>query len=100
MKQPKAPPMSPAEATSFDRYSVSNASQVITTLPCDCKPYQDVFTYRRWQGLGHQVKRGSKAIKLPQVRTVDREDKTTGEITQGKIFHMSAVFCRHQVEAK
>ena len=67
-KQPKAPPMTKAEATHFDRYSVANAVSVKTSLECGCEPYQDVFTYRRWKAQGFQVSRGQKAIKLPQVR--------------------------------
>jgi hypothetical protein len=31
------------------------------------------------------------------VRIVDAENKTTGEIEQRRVFHTSAVFCRHQL---
>lgn len=97
-RQPKAPPMTQAEALHFDRFSVANAVMVKAVLPCGCEPYEDVFTYRRWQAQGYQVERGSKAIKIPTVRTVDHENKLTGEIEQRKLFHTSAVFCRHQVK--
>lgn len=90
--------MSQTEAVHFDRYSISNAVVVTTALACGCEPYVDVYTYRRWKAQGFQVSKGSKAIKLPQVRTVDVENKKTGEMENRKIFHMSAVFCRHQVE--
>ena len=94
---PKAPPMSKTEAVTFERYSTANAVTVTQALPCGCEPYVDVFTYRRWQAQGFQVAKGSKAIKLPQVRIVDRENKETGEMEQRRVFHNSAVFCRHQL---
>ncbi len=90
-------PMSRTEAVSFDRYSISNAVAVTTALSCGCEPYEDVYTYRRWLAQGFQVSKGSKAIRLPQVRTVDVENKRTGEMESRKVFHTSAVFCRHQV---
>ena len=95
---PKAPPMTPSQAVTFDRFSIANAVTVASALECGCEPYSDVFTYRRWKAQGYQVARGAKAIKIPTVRTVDRENKTTGEIDQVKLFHTSAVFCRHQLK--
>jgi hypothetical protein len=92
--------MTRIEAVTFDRYSVANAVAVTMALSCGCEPYHDVFTFRRWQAQGFQVSKGSKAIKLPQVRTVDRENKDTGEMETRRVFHSSAVFCRHQVEEK
>ena len=96
-KREPAPPMSRTEATHFDRYSISNAVTVTTALECGCEPYVDVYTYRRWLAQGMQVSKGQKAIRLPQVRTVDVENKRTGEMESRKLFHTSAVFCRHQV---
>lgn len=97
MTTTKAPPMTRTEALSFDRYSVTNALAVDAALECGCEPYVDVFTYRRWRALGFQVAKGQRAIKLPQVRLVDRENKETGEMEQKRVFHTSAVFCRHQL---
>ena len=96
-RKTKAPQMTRAEAGHFDRFSVTNATTITHALECGCEPYQDVFTYRRWQAQGFQVAKGSKAIKLPQVRIVDRENKETGEMEQRRVFHNSAVFCRHQI---
>ena len=93
----KAPPMTKYEAVRFDRYSVANAVTVATELECGCEAYQDVFTYKRWKAQGFQVERGERAIKLPQVREVERENPDTGAMEQRKVFHTSAVFCRHQV---
>lgn len=100
---PKAPAMTAGQAVSFDRFSIANAVTVASALACGCEAYQDVFTYRRWKAQGYQVakgskgSKGSKAIKLPQVCTVDRENQD-GSIEQVKLFHTSAVFCRHQLK--
>lgn len=91
--------MTPAQATSFNTYSVANAAHVKHSLACGCEPYRDVFTYRRWQAQGFQVQRGEKAVKIPVVKNIEREDKDTGEITQHKLLGSGAVFCRHQVKA-
>ena len=91
----KAPKMTQAEAGHFDRFSVANATTVTHALQCGCEPYQDVFTYRRWQGLGFQVIKGQKAIKIPVI--VRTRDDDTGE--EKRLFRTSAVFCRHQVES-
>ena len=89
--------MTAGEARTFDRYSVANAVQVKRSLECGCQPYQDVFTYRRWQGQGFQVQRGEKAIKLPTIQQVEHQDQDTGEVTLRKLFGTASVFCRHQV---
>lgn len=87
------------QATSFNTYSVANASLVKHSLTCGCEPYLDVFTYNRWKAQGFQVQRGEKAIKIPVIKTVDTEDKDTGERVTKKIAGSGAVFCRHQVKA-
>ncbi len=63
--------LSPAQATHFQRYSSMNACTVQATLKCGCKPYQDVFTYVRWQAQGYQVMRGEHSISIPVI--VERE---------------------------
>ena len=65
-------PLTPAEARSFDRFSVANTVAVESILACGCKAYVDVFTYNRWRAQGFQVQRGQKAILLPHVRTATR----------------------------
>ena len=90
----RRPKMTEAEARSFERYSVANAVTVKRSLACGCQPYEDVFTFRRWIALGQVVERGQKAIKIPTIITT--EDKDTGEVR--RLFHTSAVFCRHQVK--
>ena len=86
--------MTREEAVRFERYSVANAVAVKSGLSCGCEPYEDVFTFKRWIALGQVVRRGEKAIKIPTI--IHTEDKDTGE--RRRLFHTSAVFCRHQVK--
>jgi len=59
---------------------------------CECAAYEDWFTYRRWQGLGYQVRRGEHGVQLTTFRPIE-EGGTTKLIPW-----RSTVFCRHQVE--
>ena len=93
----RRPTMTAQEATSFNRYSVANASYVKASLDCGCEPYQDIFTYNRWKALGYQVQRGQQAIKIPVVKSIEVENKETGEPETRKLLGRGAVFCRHQV---
>ena len=93
----RRPAMTPQQATSFDHYSVANASYVKASLSCGCEPYQDIFTYNRWKALGYQVQRGEKAIKIPVIKSIEVENKETGESELRKLLGSGAVFCRHQV---
>lgn len=95
MSQPAA--MTPEMARSFERYSPANATTVTNSLPCGCKPYVDVFTYRRWKAQGFQVKKGEKAVHIPVIRTVYKENGQ-GETETRKIRRKSYVFCRCQVK--
>ena len=88
------------EARHFDRISVGNAVLVHTLLDCGCQPYQDVFTYRRWQAQGFQVQRGQKAIRLLLVKAVTQKDAETGEEKTRKVLSRSAVFCRCQIKRR
>ena len=92
--------LSAEEAVRFERYSAMNAGIVENSLPCGCKAYQDVFTYRRWAAQGMQVQKGQKAIKIGTYAPVTQKDKETGEVKViGKRPWVSAVFCRHQVRS-
>jgi len=91
--------MTAQQALQFDRYSAVNAAIVAANLPCGCQPYQDVFTYRRWQAQGMQVQKGQKSIKIATYAPVTRKDEETGElVVVGKRPWTSRVFCRHQVQ--
>ena len=92
------PSFTPETARSFDRYSVANAVAIREALSCDCQPYQDVFTYRRWQAQGYQVQRGQRSIRLPLVKLVERENAETGKVETRRLLTRSAVFCRCQVQ--
>jgi antirestriction protein ArdC len=89
--------MTPSEAKTFSHYSVNNAVTVEKALPCGCKAYEDVFTYKRWKAMGYQVQRGMKAIKIPTIVTKESESES-GEVKSVRLFKTSSVFCRHQIE--
>ena len=89
----KAPAMTAEDARRFDRISPANAALVMASLSCECNPYRDVFTYRRWKAQGYQVRRGEHGIKLSGVRdVVDKNGDSK------KIFFGTTVFCRCQVD--
>ena len=89
--------MTAGQARDFWGYSVANADLVESVLGCGCKAYEDIFTYARWQALGFQVQLGQKAVHLPLVKIVGRENKETQEVETKRIKTRSTVFCRHQV---
>ena len=93
--------MTPQEAQSFQGMSIANSILVASHFrACGCQAYSDVFTFNRWLALGFVVRKGEKALKLPIVKHIERKDKDTGEITEGRILGASFVFCKHQVEAR
>ena len=99
-RQVKHPPMTPKQATSFDRFSVANHTIVKRTLHCDCNPYKDVFTYGRWKAQGYQVRRGEHGIHIPVISTTltpNEEDEE--QLEERKLFHSAVVFCRCQVDS-
>ena len=64
-------------ASKLHRYSFNNV-----TLTMLQKPDATMIAgYRAWQAMGHQVRRGEKAIKIlgPVTRKVELVDRTTGE---------------------
>ena len=90
--------MTALEARSFDRYSVANAATVMAERGCGCKPYVDVFTYRRWQAQGFQVQQGEKSIRIPTMIRMEKRNERTGEIERAVLRRTASVFCRHQVQ--
>ncbi len=87
----------PETARRFDRYSAANAIAITEALSCDCEPYQDVFTYRRWKAQGFQVQKGERAIRLPLIYKRTERDPRTGEEKTTRRRGRSALFCRCQV---
>lgn len=91
--------MTADQAQRFEYYSATNAGIVKACLPCGCKPYEDVFTYARWQALGYQVKKGEHGIKIGTYAPITQKDED-GEKIVGKRPWTSTVFCRCQVKPK
>jgi hypothetical protein len=90
--------MTEQQATTFDRFSIGNALTVSASLQCGCKPYQDVFTFKRWLAQGYCVKKGEHGIKIPVIGSSIKHDDKTGQDVTKKYISNSAVFCRCQVK--
>jgi antirestriction protein ArdC len=99
--------MTAAEAVSFARLSVSNAMQIRASLTCDCEPYADVFTLRRWNAQGYRVRKGEHGIRIsivngaadPEPGRILDDDETPTEAPRSRPkFTTAYVFCRCQVE--
>ena len=58
----------------------------------DIQPKENVFTYRKWQELGRQVKKGEKGVKISWLAPMNRKegDERTGmrHLTRS-VFHIS-----------
>lgn len=89
--------MTATQATQFDRYSVGNAAIITKALRCECKPYVDVLTLKRWNALGMRVKAGEKSTVKIGVLYNNEETDEDGNVTVSRRRSTSAVFCRHQV---
>jgi antirestriction protein ArdC len=88
------------EATSFDTFSLINATIVSMEKTCDCVPYQDVFTYNRWLAQGFQVKKGEHGIHIQTWKSIIKKDDNGESKVTGRFPKSSVVFCRCQVEKK
>ncbi len=93
--------MTAEQAKTFIQKSAKNAAVLSAAAEikrCFCEPYQDWFTYRRWQALGMQVQKGEKATRIttfiPYTKDVDGQEVTR---TRPKV---ACVFCRCQVKEK
>jgi antirestriction protein ArdC len=100
-KKAARPAMSADEARSFEHFSNANAAQLMeaaTVKGCHCAPYDDWFTYRRWQAQGMQVQKGEHGEKLTILIRVETKDEG-GAVTdvQTRPWH-TTVFCRCQVK--
>lgn len=108
MKGNKTQSMTSQEAKTFE-HGLSQKNYLIVKMllaskshACECEPYQDVFTYKRWVAQGFHVVRGSKAIKAPLVKTGSKEvkNKATGKVDKSfwRVLTVSYLFCRCQVQ--
>ncbi len=97
--------MTADEARYFNRYSVGNASMALHQLnesgACkgSCQPYEDIFTYARWQALGYQVRKGEHGAKLSIIIENTKEDEE-GNAKRVSRPWATTVFCRCQVDKK
>jgi len=95
--------MTADEAKTFGGYSIGNAmvlAMAAKARGCDCQPYKDWFTYRRWRAQGCQVQKGEHGVKLSVFVKTERKDKDAAgnDVTTTDSFPwMTTVFCRHQV---
>ena len=98
MTQKEAQTMTAVQAKTFDHTSAENAQIVEMFRPCECEAYQDIFTYNRWKAQGYQVRKGEKGTAIVGYKTVDKEDKKTGETKKVTFARTNHVFCRCQVD--
>jgi hypothetical protein len=92
-------PMTAEEARTFRSASMSNALLLLAKASergCNCQPYEDWFTYHRWQAQEYSVRKGEHGVKLPVI--VQTTDEETGATR--RLLHRSVVFCRCQVDKR
>lgn len=95
--------MTKSEATSFEQgYSLQNAAILARAAAdngCECEPYVDWFTYKRWLAQGMQVQKGEHGVKLSCFLKSTKTDKDGKETVYSRPW-TSVVFCRCQVKEK
>jgi len=90
--------MSADEALTFERKGKFNPpmlEQIAEEKGCGCVPYQDWFTYKRWEAQGFHVRKGEHGTKI----FIQREniDPATQQVISRSHFS-TCVFCRCQVD--
>ena len=87
--------MTSQEARTFNHFSAKNAA--ILEVACDkCQPYEDWFTYRRWEAQGEQVAKGQHGTKLLTIIETEEEGDNK-KLQVIKRPWQATVFCRHQL---
>lgn len=98
------------QAQSFSHQSLASEVQVAEAIAeraaagvhpdCACLPYEDVFTYRRWEEQGMAVQKGEKAMKIAtHVRMGGKVNEETGEEEGGRLYpRIVCLFCRCQTK--
>jgi len=87
--------MNSKEAKSFEVKDDKNARIVKAHFDCDCQPYEDIFTYRRWEAQGLVVSKGQKGVKVSrytvfcrcQVQEPDTEPKAQPKAEKANTGH-------------
>ena len=95
--------MTAEQARTFGGYSSGNAlvlARAAKSRGCQCRPYEDWFTYKRWAAQGYQVKRGEHGVKIMTFISSQVEDTETHEVKVRSRPWTAAVFCRCQVQAR
>ena len=89
-----------SEPTTFTHRSTENATFLLNSRTCTCQPYEDWYTYRRWQSQGMQVKKGQSGTRLPKPKFIKVEEEVNGKVKTKSFPKTSTVFCRCQVKPK
>ena len=103
------PPMTADDARHFETFSVANAAAVAASIAargCQCRPYEDVFTFARWRAQGRVVRRGEHGLRLVTYVTVLERVDQNGETADGandqprgyRMPRPTFVFCRCQTD--
>jgi antirestriction protein ArdC len=90
-------------AVTFDHRSAKHSAMLRDAAMlrgCRCEPYKDWFTYRRWQALGYQVRKGEHGIHLSVYVESEVQDADTGDVRKETHRGGTTVFCRCQVDKK
>ena len=94
------------EARTFERFSIGNATTLARAAVergCECRPYEDWYTYNRWLAQGMQVQKDEHGVKLGVIVRQDRkqtqEDGTEKTTTVSRPW-TTTVFCRCQVKPR
>lgn len=74
--------------------------QIKQELKCDCSPFADVLTLRRWNALGFRVCKGSKAVARVGIYYKQRAEDGDGNAVTRMMRGLAALFCRCQVERR
>ena len=92
--------MTAEQAQSFERgQSLTHYAMLLAEAArrgCNCVPYEDWFTYKRWKAQGFQVQKGETGFALATFIPEKRDED--GKITSKSRPWNSYVFCRHQVK--
>lgn len=91
--------MTATQAVTFEHTSSVNAMIARAGKACNCQPYVDIFTFRRWNAQGYRIIKGQHGTKLTTWINVTKVDKESGEkVPAGTLPKTAHVFCRCQVK--
>lgn len=94
--------MTAEQAVSFEHGESTTSAMILMMAAqergCGCLPYQDWYTYRRWQAQGYQVQKGEHGVRLTVFKTVEEVDRKTGKKKTKSVPKGTTVFCKCQVK--